>query len=94
LQTPFSFIFQSDYASVIVGWDSAFAHINRGSEATFLIPPELAYGNVSQSKIPPNSPLRFDVELLWLVGDPGTEDDDEPSDPETVMISKLLGLIK
>jgi hypothetical protein len=97
-QKPFSFMFRSDYPSIIAGWDSAFAKIPRGSKATILIPQELAYGNVSQSKIPPKSPLRFDIELLWLVGDPdpilkSKEDNDNNSGPN-IEISQILGLIK
>jgi len=57
---------------------------------TFLIPPDLAYGSAIQSKIPPNSPLRFDVKFLWLKGDTGTiELKNEPDE----VILKILGLI-
>lgn len=94
IQMPFSFYFQT--GSVIAGWDSAFAHLQRGSKATILIPSDLAYGNISQSKIPPNSPLRFDVDLLWIVGDTDSTDisDPEIDDTERIMIKRLLGLIE
>ena len=92
---PFSFIVNN--TNVIRGWDSAFTKIPRGTTATFLIPPELAYGEVTQTRIPPNSPLRFDVELLWLVGDPlpdnYTDNETKIKSGPNIEISKLLGLI-
>jgi len=90
---PFSFIFKSNYSVVIAGWDSAFTHIRRGNYATFLLPPELGYGNVSRTKIPPNSPLRFDVELLWLVGDTTNQKSKTKHCPD-YEISKIVGLIE
>ncbi|MDR2927138.1 MAG: FKBP-type peptidyl-prolyl cis-trans isomerase [Cytophagaceae bacterium] len=73
IQTPMSFTLGT--SSMIAGWDSAFYRLNRGSEAIVVIPSNMAYGAQNQSGIPPNSPLRYDVELLWLKGDPGTEDE-------------------
>jgi len=64
---PFSFYLNS--TSVIKGWSKGFAELNRGSKATILIPDSLAYGDSKVGKIPPNSPLRYDVELLYLQGD-------------------------
>ena len=92
-EMPFSFYVNS--GSVIRGWDSAFAKIPRGSEAAILIPSELAYGDVTQSRIPPNSPLRFDIELLWLIGDPEPETIENTilkSGPN-IEISKMMGKI-
>ena len=90
------YYFNQGVSGLIAGWDSAFYHIPRGSFATFLLPAELAYGSSTgkTGKIPPNSPLRYDVELLWLKGDPGTEDGgNTESDPDGV-IAKMLGLIE
>ena len=90
---PYSF--KIGIADHVAGWDSAFYQMPRGSKATFLLPAEMAYGSATRGSIPPNSPLRFDVELLWLKGDPGTEDnsDDTESDPNGA-IAKMIRLLE
>ena len=60
--TPFAFTLGQK--QVIPGWDEGFALLHVGDTATFLIPPGLAYGEKQRGVIPPNSTLRFDVELL------------------------------
>jgi FKBP-type peptidyl-prolyl cis-trans isomerase len=49
---------------VIPGWDEGLQLLNKGEKARFIIPPDLAYGNRHMGKIPPNSTLIFDIELL------------------------------
>jgi len=50
---------------VIRGWQEAIPMLRPGGKAMFLIPSELAYGPVGYpGMIPPNSVLRFDVELI------------------------------
>lgn len=51
---------------VIKGWDEGIALLKEGSSATFVIPSDLAYGEVGagQGIIPPFATLIFDVELL------------------------------
>ena len=50
---------------VIEGWQIGIPFLQEGGKAILLIPSGLAYGpNGFASAIPPNSPLRFDVELL------------------------------
>lgn len=51
---------------VVRGWDEGFALLHVGDKATFIVPPGLAYGEKPRGKIPPNSTLRFEVELLEL----------------------------
>ena len=58
------FEFPLGRGQVIPGWDEGIGLLNKGSKATLLIPSSLAYGERgSGAAIPPNSPLRFDVEL-------------------------------
>jgi thiol-disulfide isomerase/thioredoxin len=64
--TPFAFTLGRK--QVIKGWDEGFALLRVGDKATFLVPPELAYGDKQRGSIPPNSTLRFDVELVELKG--------------------------
>jgi FKBP-type peptidyl-prolyl cis-trans isomerase len=56
--------------AVIPGWDEGIALLNKGSKATLIIPSTLAYGPQEQAKIPANSVLRFDVELVDIKNTP------------------------
>jgi peptidylprolyl isomerase len=49
---------------VIPGWDEGIAYLNKGSKARLIVPPSLAYGDMAVGKIPANSTLIFDVELI------------------------------
>ncbi len=59
---PFTFVLGK--GKVIKGWDEGFALLKQGTKATFIIPPNLAYGGRATGKIPANSTLVFDVELM------------------------------
>ena len=60
---PFSFTL--GMGQVIPGWDQGIAMLNKGSKAVLLIPSPLAYGaRGAGADIPPNTVLRFEVELL------------------------------
>jgi peptidylprolyl isomerase len=59
---PFSFIL--GVGQVISGWDEGLKLMKKGSKAKLIIPPSLGYGELDLDRIPPNSTLIFDVELL------------------------------
>ncbi len=52
---------------VIKGWTEALQLMKEGSKWQLVIPSDLAYGAVSRPKIPGNSVLLFDVELIEVI---------------------------
>jgi FKBP-type peptidyl-prolyl cis-trans isomerase len=49
---------------LITGWASAMSSLKPGGKAEIFIPPLLGYGAMQAGKIPPNSGLIFEVELI------------------------------
>jgi hypothetical protein len=59
---PFGFTLGQ--GQVIRGWDEGFSLLRIGDRATFIIPPDIAYGETERGPIPSNSTLIFEVEFL------------------------------
>ncbi|MEO8104035.1 MAG: FKBP-type peptidyl-prolyl cis-trans isomerase [Betaproteobacteria bacterium] len=64
--TPFGFFIGA--GKVIKGWDLGISGMKIKGKRTLIIPPALAYGDKERPKIPANSTLIFDVELVDILG--------------------------
>jgi len=49
---------------VVPGWQIGIPKFGKGGKGKLIVPPSLGYGSRPAGKIPPNSVLVFDVELL------------------------------
>lgn len=59
---PFTFV--AGVGQVIPGWDEGIQLLKKGSKARLIIPPTIGYGDRDMGKIPPNSTLVFDVQIV------------------------------
>ena len=57
-------VFTLGKGQVITGWEQGIKLLRKGDKATFVIPPQLAYGENGIGPIPPNATLTFEVELV------------------------------
>ena len=64
VQKPFTY--EIGKGVVIPGFDEGVSTMRVGGKRRLLIPPELGYGSRRISKIPPNSTLIFEVELVGI----------------------------
>jgi peptidylprolyl isomerase len=60
------FTFALGQGQVIKGWDEGIALLNEGDSATFVISPDLGYGQNPTGPIPANSTLKFTVKLVKI----------------------------
>jgi FKBP-type peptidyl-prolyl cis-trans isomerase len=49
---------------VVEGWKEGIPGMKVGGKRKLIVPPKLGYGSQEQAKIPPNSELTFEVELV------------------------------
>ncbi|TDH13949.1 hypothetical protein EPR50_G00038620 [Perca flavescens] len=69
------FCFNVGKGQVLKAWDIAVLSMQRGEVCTFLCKPEYAYGSAGNpNKIPPNSSVVFEMELLKFEGEILTDD--------------------
>ena len=65
-QLPYGFFI--GVGKVIRGWERGIVGMKPKGKRTLIIPPQLAYGENARPKIPANSTLIFDVELIDILG--------------------------
>ncbi|MFC3375986.1 FKBP-type peptidyl-prolyl cis-trans isomerase [Rugamonas sp. CCM 8940] len=61
---PFSFTL--GVGRVIKGWDQGVVGMKVGGKRSLIIPPDLGYGAAASAKIPANSTLIFEIELVTV----------------------------
>ena len=64
LDTPYSFVFELNSGQVIDGWDWAIERMSTGTKAMVVVPPEWNFKDETPEGIPPNSTLKFEIELI------------------------------
>jgi FKBP-type peptidyl-prolyl cis-trans isomerase len=61
-EKPMEFIYQNN--EVLKGWDEAISLMKIGEKGIFILPPQLAYGDKKVGKIPANSTITMEIELI------------------------------
>lgn len=56
--------FRTGVGAVIAGFDQGLIGMRVGGKRRLTIPSDLAYGSRGSGTIPPNTPLRFEIDLL------------------------------
>ena len=59
---PMEFIYKNN--EVLKGWDEAVSLMKIGEKGIFILPPQLAYGDKKVGKIPANSTITMEIELI------------------------------
>ena len=62
------FTFKVGAGQVIAGWDQGLPGMKVGGKRRLTIPSTLAYGPRGSGPIPPNTPLRFEIDLVSIAG--------------------------
>lgn len=74
VHVPTHFALQADQTDgLIVGWITALQYMKDGDRVELYIPSALGYGTQSQSSIPANSVLKFDLKLEKVIHPDGLE---------------------
>lgn len=58
------FEFKLGAKQVIQGWEIGTKGMKVGEKRILVVPPQMAYGEQGAGPIPPNTPLKFEIELL------------------------------
>ena len=66
--------FVSITGSVIKGWEIGVLTMKKGEVCIVTCQPDYAYGKAGSTKIPPNTPLQFEIELINWRGEDVSSD--------------------
>ena len=81
---------------VIRCWDEGFVGLSVGTYATLTCPPEYAYGNrdIGNGRIPPNSSLKFDIEVVAIKPKPRDQRRSIAMPSRSSNLSKAIGQMR